>query len=327
MARRKPYSKIVKYNEVKAAHVDGMGDVTFLGFQCVNSECTEFITVREDHVKADFSIVCPKCGYEIRYDGETKLFDYDVRVNDVVVNSGEFLLSHEEYVRNAQRFKYCLLCKTLKPLEAFDKHSSRKSGRQGECRQCKKLYNGIKNGTRLTDQHRESGQKRRLLLDIAGNPKINSEVIRNRYGCRCFNCGRNLELVESEKDRPLDHTLPVLYLWPLSTENATLLCRDCNGEKAGKWPSDFYDDSHLRELAIKTGIAYSVLSGSPQYNPDALAALHEEKTVDSLLEKHASHMDEVIKLRNRILNDTGFDFFSVSSSISQSYIDEANKAL
>ena len=37
--RRKPYSKLVKKNQIRAPHVKGMGDVVFLQFQCLNPDC------------------------------------------------------------------------------------------------------------------------------------------------------------------------------------------------------------------------------------------------------------------------------------------------
>jgi hypothetical protein len=43
MARRRPYTKIKKTNQIRADHVKGMGDVVFKGFQCLNSKCQEFI--------------------------------------------------------------------------------------------------------------------------------------------------------------------------------------------------------------------------------------------------------------------------------------------
>jgi len=213
----------------------------------------------------------------------------------------------------------------MKPIEFFDHHSSRKSGRQGECRLCKKAYNEIKNGTRLPDQHREAAQKRRLLLDIAGSPKINSREIEKRYGNKCFCCGKDLSNVTDNKEKPLDHTLPVYYLWPLSTENATLLCKDCNGSKLNAWPATVYNDSQLRKLSVLTGFDYKLLSGDPQYNPEAITALHSPQKVDELLIKFAAYMDEVIRLRNRILRDTGFDFFKVSKTISSAYIRQADE--
>ena len=46
MVRRKPYTKVDKTNQIRAEHVRGMGDTVFKGFQCLNSECQEFIFVR-----------------------------------------------------------------------------------------------------------------------------------------------------------------------------------------------------------------------------------------------------------------------------------------
>lgn len=241
------------------------------------------------------------------------------------VSSGEFTIYHEDYINESMQYKYCIICNSLKPLSYFDNHRDRISGHQGECRLCKKLYNEIKNGTRLSDQHRESAQKRRLLLDVSGKPKINSLQIEKRYDNKCFNCGKDLSTETNKLEKPLDHTLPIYYLWPLSTENATLLCKTCNGNKSGTWPSKFYTDNQLKKLSILTGFEYSLLSGNPQYNPKAIESLHNSAIVDDLLQKHAAHLDEIIKLRNRILKDTGYDFFSVSKIISQKYIDQANK--
>lgn len=332
MARRSPYSKVNKTGQIRAPHVKGMGDVTFKGFQCLNPYCTEFIFERVDEIGDDFSIVCPKCGYAIESGRCTKFYDYSMDVNDedgnpVSVSKGEFTIDHEEYIKEAKAYKYCIVCNAMKPIECFDRHSSRSSGRQGECRLCKKIYNDIKNGTRLTDQHREAAQKRRLLIDVAGKPKINGKKIDARYGNKCFNCGVDLHDKTNRREKPLDHTLPVFYLWPLSTENATLLCRTCNGKKSDAWPSTFYTDAQLKELSIRTGFDYSLLAGEPQYNPEAIAALHDTDTVNALLVKYAAYMPEVIKLRNRILRDTGYDFFSVSTNISEAYVRQANEQL
>ncbi len=332
MARRKAYSKVNKSNQIRAAHVKGMGDVVFKGFQCLNPECTNYIFVREDEIGEDFSIPCPSCGYVHEAGGETKFYDYSMDVQNEAgelesVSTGEFTIFHDDYIAEAKRYKYCIVCNTLKPLEFFDNHAARNSGRQGECRLCKKAYNDIKNGTRLTDQHREAAQKRRLLLDIAGSPKINSREIEQRYQNKCFCCGKDLSGITDKREKPLDHTLPVYYLWPLSTENATLLCHDCNGNKSGTWPSKFYSDAQLRRLSILTGFDYDLLAGEPQYNPKAIEALHDPEKVDSLLAKFAAYMDEVIKLRNRILRDTGFDFFTVSETISDAYVRKADRML
>jgi len=327
MTRRAPYSKIKKENQIRADHVKGKGDTTYIGFQCLNPECTNFIYVEKEFVGPDFEIVCPECGYVHQAGGEEIFYDYEVIVNGNVVDTGEFSIYHDDYIAEAAEYKYCIVCNTMKPIYMFDNHAARKSGHQGECRLCKKAYNEIKNGTRTTDQHREAAQKRRLIVDVSGQAKVDSKAVYERFDYHCFNCGKDLSSVASSTERPLDHTLPVYYLWPLDTSSATLLCHDCNGGKSGKWPSDFYTDAQLRRLAVMTGLDYSLLSGSPKYNPAAISALQDPQLVDSLLEKYAAYMDEVIKLRNRILKDTGFDFFGVSTAISQTYIDEANSLL
>ena len=50
MVRRKPYTKVNKTNQIRAEHVRGMGDIVFKGFQCLNSECREFIFIRKDEI-------------------------------------------------------------------------------------------------------------------------------------------------------------------------------------------------------------------------------------------------------------------------------------
>ena len=147
MVRRKPYTKVEKEGQQRPPHVRGMGDVVCKGFQCLNGDCQEFITVREEEIEPDFEIICPACKLNHEAGGETKFFDYRLihRQEAKAIEEGEFVVLHDDYIGEAQRFKYCLLCYARKPLEFFDIHSSRQSGRQGECRLCKTIYNGIKN--------------------------------------------------------------------------------------------------------------------------------------------------------------------------------------
>jgi hypothetical protein len=325
MERRKPYTRVEKTNEIRADHVRGMGDVVFKGFQCLNNQCTEFIFVRKDELAEEFEIVCPTCGFIIASGEETKFYDYellDLR-NKSVIESGPFAILHDDYIDEALEYKYCIVCNCMKPLAFFDRHASRKSKRQGECRLCKHLYNSIKNQTRLTDQHREASQKRRMYLDFSGSGKINSSEILNRFDYKCFKCGKDLTNAP-RSDRALDHTLPALYLWPLTTENATLLCRDHNGEKAEKWPGAYYTDSELKRLSVLTGISYELLSGPPLYNPEAIALLKSHEVVDKLLAKYVAYIEEIIKLRNRILAHENFDFFEYSKTISPEWVQIAN---
>lgn len=328
MARRKPYTKVEKTNQIRADHVKGMGDVVFKGFQCLNSECQEFIFIQRDQIGDDFEIICPDCNMVMRSGDESKFYEYDLVDKRItppqVIETGEFAILHDDYIQEAQDYKYCIICNTIKPLDLFDRHKSRKSGRQGECRLCKKVYNAIKNQTRLTDQHREAAQKRRMYLDLSGGHKIDSEQIHKRFKYRCFKCGKDLRNVPA-KERPLDHTLPAVYLWPLTSENATLLCRDHNGEKSGRWPSEYYSNEELKRLAVLTGIEYDVLISQPHYNPEALKRLQNPVVVDGLIQKYIAYMPEIIKLRNRILRHEGFDFFEHSTTVSPAWVRQANK--
>lgn len=326
MARRKAYTEVKKFDQVRAAHVKDMGDVVFKVFQCFNPECQEIIAVREDTLGEDFEIQCPACGYVHRMGDAQKFYDYELwnTTTNSKIEDGSFEILIDDYVAEAMQYKYCIICNALKPLEAFHKHAPRKSGRQGECRLCKTVYNGIKNQTRITDQHREAAQKRRLYLDITGPGKIDSGLVRKRFDNKCFKCGCDLS---NPTEGHLDHTLPVSLLWPLTTDNATLLCGLHNGQKSGSWPSDYYSDAELKRLAISTGVPYETLRGPAHINPDALKALTNKVFVDQLLAKYAAYIDEIIKVRNRILKMTGFDFFSVSTSISKSIIEQADKQL
>ena len=255
--------------------------MVFKGYQCLNSKCQEFIFVRKSEIGTDFEIICPTCQTAIRSGDETQFYEYelaDLRQNNAIIEEGTFTILHDDYVNESQDYKYCIICNTIKPLHLFDKHAARKSGRQGECRLCKKVYNSIKNQTRLTDQHREAAQQRRMYLDLAGGTKISSNEVYERFGYRCFKCNVNLRNVDDERERPLDHTLPVMYLWPLTTENATLLCKDHNGEKSGKWPGEYYLNSELKTLSILTGIPYEKLTAQPFYNPDAIESLKKTES-------------------------------------------------
>lgn len=310
-----------------------MGDVVFKGFQCLHPDCREFIFVRKDEISEFLEITCTSCGNVHRYGDETKFYDYKLckTKNGSVLKKGEFAILHDDYLAEAEEFKYCIICCTLKPVSLFDKHAARKSKRQGECRLCKSVYNTLKNPTRTTDQHREAAQKRRLYMDLTGGAKIDSKAVYGRFGYKCFKCGENLgqdiQVESVRQDGNLDHTLPAKFLWPLTSHNATLLCQKHNGEKAEKWPSEFYNEQELKRLVMLTGIPYETMVGQPFYNPEALQKLKDPEFVDKLLVKYAAYMSEMIMIRNRILTATKQDFFAVSKTLSDDWIEEANRHL
>lgn len=329
MARRATYTKVDKKNFVRPGHVTGMGDKLWRGFQCLNPDCKNEIIVRDEVITDDFSIVCDVCGFNHQSGEVIKLFDYDLidKRDDSTIESGPFEILHDDYIKESARLKYCIVCSSLKPVELFDIHNARAgTGRQGECNLCKQVYNSIKNQTRTVDQHREASQKRRLYTQFEED-KINLQTIYERFDGRCFKCGldlsQDLKQVGIAKSGNLDHTLPVFYLWPLTDQNATLLCKKHNGEKAEKWPSHFYSDAELRRLSALTGIEYKILAGDPSFNGEALGRLNDGKFVEKLFEKFARYPEELLRLRNRVLSATGFDFLTSSNKLSADWTAKA----
>ena len=333
MARRQPYTKFIRHRHERPPHVRGRGDVVFKGFQCLRPECQEFLFVRKSEISEFFEITCPACSHVHRYGDESRLYSYELRDlrDNSTLTTGQFSILHDDYIAEATEFKYCIVCCTLKPLCLFDRHAARKSLRQGECRLCKAVYNRLKNPTRTTDQHREAAQKRRLYMELTGAVKIDSQTIYQRFSYRCFKCGQDLSHDIQAQSAPrsgnLDHTLPAKFLWPLTNDNATLLCQRHNAEKAEQWPSSFYTTQELKRLVTLTGIPYATLTAAPHYNPAALHKLHDAGFVDGLLTKYAAYMNEMITIRNRILIATDFDMFAVSNKLSQAWIDRADQEL
>lgn len=307
MTRRAPYTKVHKRGQVRPPHVKGQGDAVYRRFQCLAPECTETLVIKDVDCKEGFNFECPRCGY-VHYDGgSVAVFDYDVveRDSGTAISSGTFSPTHAAHIEAAERVKYCIVCYALHPLSAFDQHASRASGRQGECRACKQLYNAIKNPTRLPEQHREAADTRRLFRELSGDTTIGDITgLLDRFEHRCFNCGRELlDQPGGDDGYYLDHTLPVAWLWPLDT-GATVLCRACNGQKSQRWPGEFYEDpARLRQLATRTGIGFEVLSGEPYFNPQAVARL--QTNADVVIERWVAYPDKLRAVRERIRSSEG----------------------
>ncbi len=315
MPRRRPYTKLEKIGQDRPQHVQGMGDVLFKGFQCLAPQCQEFIFVRADQIGPDFRIPCPTCGFELVNGGESKFFDYKlVRTDeDRTIEEGPFVILHDDYLTEASRFKYCILCYTLKPVSCFDRHSARQSGYQGECRLCKTIYNGIKNQSRITDQHREAAQRRRLYRQLAAESgRLDSRAIFDKFAGKCFSCDTELQY-ERAGAIHLDHTLPARLLWPMTTDNATLLCSTCNNQKHDQWPSSFYDAPKLRRLAVLTGYEHALLSGPPQINEDAVAAILAD--TDGFIETWIAYPDDIKKVRRLIRDHQSVDLFEHATHV------------
>lgn len=334
MSRRAPYTKVRRSNFSNPKHVKGQGDKTFRGFQCLNKDCTSFLFIQAEVIDPNFEYRCGACGFTHKAGKSTKLYDYELikSSDESIIKKGPFEILHDDYVNESKEFKYCIVCGTLKPFDLFDMHGSRRTGRQGECRVCKQVYNGIKNQTRLPEQHLEASFKRRLYTHFDDRSKIDISAIYERFENRCFKCGidlsNDLTAGVQRKMGNLDHTLPVYYLWPLTTDSATLLCQQHNGEKAEKWPGEFYTgDDMLKRLSRLTGIAHGILAGEPHFNPQALKKLEDPEFVVDLFEKFARYPTELLMLRNRILTKSGFDFLNMSAKISPDWKKQADELI
>jgi hypothetical protein len=315
VARREAYTEVVKHDQVRPGHVVGQGDVLFRRFQCFSPTCTATLVVKDGECRDGFEIVCPTCGYRHFDGGSERFYGYEVvfSATGEVFDSGDFAPTHRAYLDLSEHVKYCVVCYALLPLAAFDGHKARVTGRQGECKMCKRVYNDLKNATRLTEQHREAADNRRLLREVSGETGVSAiGPLLDRFDRKCFNCERALQANPGGDDGYyLDHTLPVALLWPLN-RGPTVLCRSCNGQKADKWPGTFYtDQSKLRALATRTGIEYAILAGEPFFNPEALRRLRA--TGDEIIERWAAHPDRLRALGNRIMGATGEDIFGQAS--------------
>ena len=160
-------------------------------------------------------------------------------------------------------------------------------GFQLECRFCKKfVVNAALNPQRDANQMKEDAQRRRhfelLLSELYSHSKqldfrhkTGKELatfIWNKFEKKCFKC--KIELA-SARAMNLDHTRPLALLWALD-ETATALCKDCNSSKRDRYPSDFYNDEELSELAQITGIPLSELQ-KPSPNLEALYTLIDRR--------------------------------------------------
>jgi hypothetical protein len=325
MARRASYTEVRKTGQERPDHVQGMGDVLFKQFECLSPTCQNFITVKVSDISEDFSIQCPKCNFVHKSGAESKLFDYELfhKTEQKVIEAGEFVILHDDYIAEAKLHKYCLLCYTMKPVELFSRHGSRESGYQGECQSCKVIYNGIKNQTRITDQHREAAQRRRLYLQLAaGNNRIDSRRVFDKFEGACFSCGKGLTFTEKGKRTfDLDHTLPASLLWPMRTENSTLLCSDCNNEKHGDWPSKYYKDREkLRKLAVLTGYEFDLLAGDAKLNDEAIDLIMQD--VDGFLETWIPYPNDIKKVRHLLIQHAKVDIFEHATNVPPHLWDE-----
>lgn len=113
LPRRDTYSRVEKTNQRRGSHVQGKGDVVYVGVSCLNPTCNNFWFVEEQSIPADFSLECQTCHERIKAGGETKFYDYALTAEGRVLETGEFMVLHDEHLGSSPRYKFCIVCSSF----------------------------------------------------------------------------------------------------------------------------------------------------------------------------------------------------------------------
>lgn len=183
-------------------------------------------------------------------------------------------------------------------------------------------------------QHHEDSARRRaferLIIELTKQDVVKTfrsangiefqDYIWNNFSKSCFGCGKKLEKIT---DMDIDHTLPLVYLWPLDA-TATALCKSCNSLKHDLFPSEFklYDKNKLMILSKLTGIPYEVISSKERTVNESVSGLLKEN-VEWVFEDFLSRNDYqkikkgkkvadlIFKALNKVLTTTNIDLISI----------------
>lgn len=208
-------------------------------------------------------------------------------------------------------------------------------GFQLECRTCKKfVVNAPLNPLRNKAQHHEDGARRRaferLIIELTGKDVVKNfrvdkgvefqDYIWKRFSKKCFGCGKALTKIT---DMNIDHTLPLVYLWPMD-DSATALCQTCNSQKHELFPSEFklYNKEKLIELSKLTGIPLKVIESKERIVNKIVADLLIQKAnwlFDEFLarkdyqkvKKGKRVADLIYKALNKILTTINIDLVAI----------------
>ncbi|GAB4441768.1 MAG: hypothetical protein OHK0040_12980 [bacterium] len=158
------------------------------------------------------------------------------------------------------------------------------------------------NPKRTKQQLHESNIRRRVadLLLEGVNEIIDIDDLFKRFDGRCF----KTRIVLDKNNRStweIDHILPSSWLYPLTKENAALLSKEANNNKRDKWPSHFYTNTELIQLARITGADLELLARKePVVNPN----IDVDKCVSRYLQvRERSNLHKRIKELKKLLND------------------------
>mgnify|MGYP002814063737 CR=1 FL=1 len=265
MARRKTV------NKTGILRIEGIPyHDAWIAFKCLMCKEMNYIQIDQQLLNPSEAIEnavwkCDKCGFIHSKETDLPFENWEEEYNNA--DSTTALRFWEGFFRIATEhpesyWKQCNVCTRILPFHAFSKHSGwGPLEKQMECRSCKGAINSILNPKRSKEQLHESAVRRRIAdLFLEGeNDSIDFRNLFDRFGGRCFKTKEQLDI--SKRDTwAVDHILPSKYLYPLKMENAALLSKNANENKRDKWPSKFYTNNELIELARITGANIDLIS-------------------------------------------------------------------
>lgn len=283
----------------------------WIGYVCINCEVLNLFSIgdklldsNETYSTAKWS--CSKCEYLHSKDSPLPFREWPAEYTDPTsIKCQRFWQAFFRIATENKEayWKRCNACGRILPSNAFSRHIGwGPLEKQMECRSCKGAINAYLNPKRTKQQLYESNIKRRVgdLLLEGENQHIYIDDLFRRFNGKCFKTGVKL----NKKDRgswEIDHILPSSWLYPLTKENAALLSKEANDNKRNKWPSHFYTNNELINLARLTGADLDLLS---QKEPIVNTRIDVDKCVTRYLQvRERSNLSKRIKELKRLLED------------------------
>jgi len=281
----------------------------WVAFVCVN--CHEINTIQIgsallEYVKAyeTQNWECKHCGFKHNKDANLPFTNWPQ--SSTLAGSASTQRFWQAFFRASTEhcesyWKQCNVCGRVLPFSAFSKHRGwGPLQRQMECRGCKGAINAILNPQRTSQQLFESSIRRRIgdLLLQGQNETIDIQELFERFEYRCFKTKKSLDM-NDRSSWAVDHILPSRYLYPLTKSNAALLSKEANDNKRDRWPSEFYSNNELLELAKITEAGLNLLSSkepiiNPNIDVDACVTRVLSVREKSNLLKHISELKKML---------------------------------
>lgn len=242
----------------------------WVAYTCVNCRKVNYVRLGQRLLKPleafeECVWVCEECGYVHAKEADVPLENWDEELRSAEREPTEYFWKgfFRAATEHAESYwKQCNVCGRILPFSDFSRHVGwGPLERQMECRACKGAINAVLNPKRTQQQLHEASVRRRiadLLLETENQP-IDIDDLFERFGGRCFKTKQVLD--KNQRDTwAIDHILPSKWLYPLTKTNAALLSSGANNSKGLKWPSEFYSNSELVELARLTGADLTLLT-------------------------------------------------------------------